>query len=207
MGASVFDCCECGPIAQFKGTSGLLEIRAGKIVQMQAIARSEYQMIESTELGKEGCNGSFVRDVNCLPLPFSTDGFSCFLNSFRAAGGDNNARSLRCRLLGDRQTNSRRTAQHNTRLSCKPFPRCIEFSLRTLSYLHSQTQGYDIRTSLGHRVRPARSSRLSEPEASDLARNQATEFAWKAGGESWTQFIRQKRRFPLSLQVELEDLE
>src|SRR4030088_2968193 len=113
MGASVFDRGECCPITQLKGVSGLLEIRSGKVVQMQAVARGEYQMIESTELGKEGCNGSFVRDINCLPLRFSTNGCKCLLNSFRTTGSDNNARSLRCRLLGDLQTNSRRTAQHN----------------------------------------------------------------------------------------------
>src|ERR1700686_3608281 len=93
--------------------SGLLEIGSGKVVQMQAVARGEYQMIESTELGKEGCNGSFVRDINCLPLRFSANGFNCLLNSFRTTGSDNNGCSLRCRLLGDLQTNSRRTTQHN----------------------------------------------------------------------------------------------
>src|SRR5437868_5031085 len=80
---------------------------------MQAVARGEYQMIESAKLGKEGRNGSFVRDVDCLALRFSTDGFNCLLNSFRATGSDNDARSLRCRLLGDLQANSRRTAEHN----------------------------------------------------------------------------------------------
>src|SRR5438270_681834 len=96
MGASVFDRGECCPITQLKGVSGLLQIRSGKVVQMQAVARGEHQMIESTKLGKEGCNGSFVRDVYCLPLRFSTNGFNCLLNSFRTTGSDNNARSLRC---------------------------------------------------------------------------------------------------------------
>ena len=73
MGASVFDRGECCPITQLKGVSGLLEIRSGKVVQMQAVARGEYQMIESAELGKEGCDGSFVRDVNRLPLRLSAD--------------------------------------------------------------------------------------------------------------------------------------
>src|SRR5207253_696198 len=113
MGASVFDRSECCPITQLEGASGLLEIRSGKVVQMQAVARGKYQMIESANLGKEGCNGSFVRDINCLPLRFSTNGFNCLLNSFRATRSDNNARSLRCRLLGDLQANSRRAAQHN----------------------------------------------------------------------------------------------
>jgi len=40
---------------------------------MQAIARGEDQMIESAKLGKEGCNGSFVRDINRLALRFSAD--------------------------------------------------------------------------------------------------------------------------------------
>src|ERR1700691_558030 len=113
MGASVFDRGERRPITQLKGVSGLLEIGSGKIVQMQAIARGEYQMIESAMLRKEGCNSSFVRDVNCLPLCVSTDGCNCFLNSFRTARRDNDARSLPSRLLGHCQTNPRRTAQHD----------------------------------------------------------------------------------------------
>src|SRR5258708_2274443 len=113
MGAPVFDRSECCPITQLKGVSGLLEIRSGKVVQMQAVARRKYQMIESAKLGKEGCNGSLVRDVKRLPLRFSANGFNCLLNSFRITRGDNNARSLRCRLFGDLQTDSRRTAQHN----------------------------------------------------------------------------------------------
>ena len=38
MGASVFDRGEYRPITQLKGASGLLEIRSGKVVQMQAVA-------------------------------------------------------------------------------------------------------------------------------------------------------------------------
>jgi hypothetical protein len=105
MGASVLDRGERCPITQFKGVSGLLEIRGGKVVQMQAIARGEYQMIESAKLQKEGGNGSFVPDVNCLPLCVSTDGCNCSLNSFLTTRGDNDARSLRRRLLGHCQTN------------------------------------------------------------------------------------------------------
>jgi len=70
MGASVLDRGERCPITQLKGVSGLLEIRSGKVVQMQAVARGEYQMIESAKLRKERCNGSFVRDVNRLPCAF-----------------------------------------------------------------------------------------------------------------------------------------
>src|SRR2546429_1563924 len=70
---AVFDRGECCPITQLKGASGLLEIRSGKVVQMQAVARGEYQMIESAKLGKERCNGSFVRDVDRLALRFSAD--------------------------------------------------------------------------------------------------------------------------------------
>jgi hypothetical protein len=73
MGASVFDRGECCPITQLKGVSGLWEIRGGKVVQMQAVARGEYQMIESAKLRKEGCNGSFVRDVNRLALRSAAD--------------------------------------------------------------------------------------------------------------------------------------
>jgi hypothetical protein len=73
MGASVFDRSECCPITQLKGASGLLKVRSGKVVQMQTVARGEYRMIESAKLGKEGCNGSFVRDVNRLALRFSGD--------------------------------------------------------------------------------------------------------------------------------------
>src|SRR3981081_2004484 len=86
IGASVFDRGECCPITQLKGASGLLEIRSGKIVQMQAVARCEYQMIESAKLGKERCNSSFVRDVNRLPQRFFTNGFNCLLNSLRTTG-------------------------------------------------------------------------------------------------------------------------
>jgi hypothetical protein len=70
-------------------------------------------MIECTELGEEGFDGPFVRDVNCVPLRSSTNRFNRFLNSFRTARGDDNARPLRCRLLGNRQTDSRRSAQHD----------------------------------------------------------------------------------------------
>jgi hypothetical protein len=105
LGASVFDRGERRPITQLKGVSGLLEIRGGKVVQMQAIARREYQMIENAKLRKEGGNGSFVRDVNCLPLCVSTDGCNCFLNSLLTTRGDNDARSLRRCLLGHCQTN------------------------------------------------------------------------------------------------------
>jgi hypothetical protein len=73
MGASVFGRSECCPITQLKSMSGLLQIRSGKVVQMQSVARGEHQMIESAGLGKEGCNGSFVRDVNRLPLSLSAD--------------------------------------------------------------------------------------------------------------------------------------
>src|SRR5260370_24183501 len=113
MGASVFDRGECRPVTKLKGASGLLEIRSSKIVQMQAVARGEYQMIESAKLGKEGCNGSFVRDVNRFALRFSADRFNRFLNSFRTTGGGNDARSVRRPLLRHSQTNPRRTAHHH----------------------------------------------------------------------------------------------
>src|SRR5580692_11241496 len=117
MGASVFDRGERRPIAQLKGVPGLLKVRTRKIVQTQAVARAEDQMIEFAELGKESCNGPFVRDINCLPLRCSTEGFNCFLNSFRTARDDYNARSLRCRLLGDSQSNSRGSAEDNYALA------------------------------------------------------------------------------------------
>src|SRR5258708_40095012 len=113
MWASAFDRGECCPITQLKSASGLLEIRSGKLVQMQAIARGGDQMIESTKLGKEGCNGSFVRDVNRLPLCFATDTLNGLLNSFRIAGDDNDRGSLRSRLLGYCQTNPRRPTHHD----------------------------------------------------------------------------------------------
>jgi hypothetical protein len=67
----VLDRGECGPIAQLKGASGLLEIRRSKVAQMLAIAGGEYQVIETAKLRKEGCKGSFVRDVDRLPLCFA----------------------------------------------------------------------------------------------------------------------------------------
>jgi hypothetical protein len=113
MWASVLDRGECGPIAQLKGASGLLEIRRSKVAQMQAIAGGEYQMIESAKLCKEGRDRSFVRDVNRLPLCLTTDTINRLLNSFRIAGGDNDLGSLRGRLLGDCQTNPRRPTYHD----------------------------------------------------------------------------------------------
>src|ERR1700680_4483551 len=113
MWASVLDCGECGPIAQLKRVSGLLEIGRSKVVQMQAIAGSEYQMIETAKLRKEGCNGSFVRDVDRLPLCFATDTLNGLLNSFRVTGDDNDLGSLQGRLLGYCQTNPRRPTHHD----------------------------------------------------------------------------------------------
>src|SRR5580692_7404949 len=113
MWASVFDRGECGPIAQLKGASGLLEIRRSKVVQMQAIAGSEYQMIETAKLRKEGCNGFFVRDVNRVALCFATDSLNGFLNTFRIARDNDDVGSLRGRLLGHRQTNPRRPTHHD----------------------------------------------------------------------------------------------
>jgi hypothetical protein len=65
---------------------------------MLAIAGGEYQVIETAKLRKEGCNGSFVRDVDRLPLCFATDTLNGLLNSFRIAGDDNDLGSLRGRL-------------------------------------------------------------------------------------------------------------
>src|SRR5258705_2689943 len=113
MWASVLDRGECRPIAQLKGASGLLEIRRSKVAQMQAIAGGEYQMIETAKLRKEGCNGSFVRDVDRLPLCFATDTLNGLLNSFRIARDANNLGSLRGRLLGHCQTNPRRPTHHD----------------------------------------------------------------------------------------------
>src|SRR5580700_6291909 len=50
MRASVFHGGQCSPIAQLKRMSGLLEIRSCEVVQMQAIAGGEYQMIERAKL-------------------------------------------------------------------------------------------------------------------------------------------------------------
>jgi len=72
MGASVFDRGECCPITQFKSASGLLEIRGGKVVQMQAVARGEYQMIEVPSLERR-LQRLVRRDVNRLALRFSPD--------------------------------------------------------------------------------------------------------------------------------------
>jgi hypothetical protein len=75
---------------------------------MQAIAGGEYQMIETAKLRKEGCNRSLIRDVDRLPLCFATDRPNGLLNPFRIAGDDNDLGSLRGRLLGHCQTDSRR---------------------------------------------------------------------------------------------------
>jgi hypothetical protein len=119
MWASVLDRGKRGPIAQLKGASGLLEIRRRKVAQMQAIAGGEYQVIETAKLRKEGCDGTFVRDVDGLPLCFATDTLNGLLNSFRIAGDDNDLGSLRGRLLGHCQTNPRRPADHDHPLLLK----------------------------------------------------------------------------------------
>jgi hypothetical protein len=94
MWVSVFDRGEGRPIAQLKGASRLLEIRSSKLVQMEAIAGGEYQVIERAKLCEQSFDGPFVRDVNRLPLCLSADGFDGFLNSFRVARGDNDLGSL-----------------------------------------------------------------------------------------------------------------
>src|SRR5258708_26966267 len=111
MWASVLDCGECGPIAHLKGASGLFEIGRSKVAQMQTIAGGEYQMIETAKFRKESCNGSFVRDVDRLPLGFATDTLNGLLNSFRIAGDDNDLHSFRGRRLRHCQTNPRPPTQ------------------------------------------------------------------------------------------------
>src|ERR1700682_2320604 len=83
--ASVFNRRQCSPITQLKGASGLFEICSGKVVQMEAIASGENQVVESTELRKESFDGLFVREVKRVPLRVSAQRFNGFLNSFRVA--------------------------------------------------------------------------------------------------------------------------
>src|SRR6202049_2924121 len=113
MWVSVFDRGKGRPIAQLKGASGLLEIRGNELVQIEAIAGSECQVIERAKLCEQSFDGPFVRDVNRLPLCFATDTLNGLLNSFRIAGDDNDLGSLRGRLLGYCQTNPRRPTHHD----------------------------------------------------------------------------------------------
>jgi hypothetical protein len=83
--ASVFNRSQYSPITQLKGASGLFEICSGKVVQMEAIASGENQVVESTELRKESFDGLFVREVKRVPLRVSAQRFNGFLNSFRVA--------------------------------------------------------------------------------------------------------------------------
>jgi hypothetical protein len=83
--ASVFDRSQYSPITQLKGASSLFEICVGKVLQMQAIASGENQVIESAELRKESFNGLFVREVKRVSLRVSAQRFSGFPNSFRVA--------------------------------------------------------------------------------------------------------------------------
>jgi len=55
--ASVFNGSQYSPITQVKGASGLLEICGGKVVQMEAIASGENQVIECAKLRKEVFDG------------------------------------------------------------------------------------------------------------------------------------------------------
>ena len=83
--ASVFNRRQCRPITQLKGASGLFEICVGKVLQMEAIASGENQVIESAELRKESFDGLFVREIKRVPLRVSAQRFSGFLNAFRVA--------------------------------------------------------------------------------------------------------------------------
>jgi hypothetical protein len=55
------------PIAQLKSVPSVGEVCRCKLIQLQRIAGGEDQIIETAKFGKEGCNGSFVRDVGRLP--------------------------------------------------------------------------------------------------------------------------------------------
>jgi hypothetical protein len=83
--ASVFNRSQRSPIAQLKGSSGLVEIRAGEVVQNQAIAGGEYQVIEITEFRKKSFDGLFVQEVNCVPLGVPAKRLDGFLNAPRVA--------------------------------------------------------------------------------------------------------------------------
>jgi hypothetical protein len=83
--ACVFNRSERRPITQLKGSSGLFEICVGKVVQVEAIACGEYQVIESTKLRKESFDGLLVRKVKRLSLRVSAKRFNRLRDSFRVA--------------------------------------------------------------------------------------------------------------------------
>jgi hypothetical protein len=65
-------------------------------------------MIKGAKVREKAFHSLFVGDVNRLALRISSDGLDRFLNSFCFAGDDDDLGSLRCRLFGDRETDSRR---------------------------------------------------------------------------------------------------
>jgi hypothetical protein len=83
--AAVFNRSESRPITQLKGFSRLFEICIGEVVQMEAIASGEYQVIESTKLRKESFDGLLVRKVKRLSLRGSAKRFNRLPDSFRVA--------------------------------------------------------------------------------------------------------------------------
>jgi hypothetical protein len=65
-------------------------------------------MIKGAKVREKAFDSPFVRDINRLAPCISSDGSDSFLNPFCFAGDDDNLGSLRCRLFGDCQTDSRR---------------------------------------------------------------------------------------------------
>jgi hypothetical protein len=109
----IFDRRKYRPIAQFKCSSSLLEIRNSKLVQLQAIARSEKLGDRRHRASRKGFPQPF-RPARQPPVPCtSSDAVNGFLNSFCCAGDDHNLGSLRCRLFGDCRPNPRRPTYDN----------------------------------------------------------------------------------------------
>src|ERR1700682_1603706 len=80
MLTSILNGSKCRPIAKFESVPGLLEIRRCQLVQLQAVAGSEHQMIECAKPGEESLDRSFVGNVDHLTLCLSADGTYGLLN-------------------------------------------------------------------------------------------------------------------------------
>jgi hypothetical protein len=129
--AAVLNSGQCGPITQLKGSSGLLEIGRGKVLQRKVIAGRKYKVIESANRHKKSFDRPFVREINCMSLAASAERFNRFLNAFRIAGGDNDLGAVRYRLLSDRQTDPGRTSQDYNSLVLQTVSLFHDFSYGT----------------------------------------------------------------------------
>jgi hypothetical protein len=65
---------------------GFGKVRRCKLVQLQRVAGSEDQVIETTDLLKEVLNIEFIREIQRVPFRFSVERCDRFFNPIRIAG-------------------------------------------------------------------------------------------------------------------------